>query len=177
MALTATFTEEMVRGIAPDAETFERARKIAAAKRFQNLGVSADGTWLLGECKGSGSEPYQVSADFHDPLNPALRSTSPSRTVPDKFSVALLLAYLEDPSAFANREPSDDLLLRREKKIVQDERKKSGSAAPRKINKPAQDKKTAAQWEGLELLERLLVDLVAGGHWFEASRIEKIEKQ
>lgn len=180
MPLSATFTEEMVRGLAPDPGTFDKARGIAAAKRFQNLGVSSDGTWLQGECQGSGTVPYQVSADFHDPNNPTLRSNSPSRVTPDKFSLALVLTYLNDPSAFGTREPSDDLLLKREKKIVQDEKKKSGSAAPRKISKPgvnAQDKKVAAQREGFDLLERLLVDLVAGGHWFEASRIEKIEKQ
>jgi hypothetical protein len=176
MPLTATFTEEMVQGIAPDAGTFKKAKEIAAAKRLQNLGVSSDGSWLLGECKGSGTEPYQVSADFHDPNNPTLRSNSPSRTSPDKYSLALVLSYLNDPAAFSTREPSDDLLLKREKKIVQDEKKKSGSAAPRKISKPAADKKVAAQREGLELLERLLVDLVAGGLWSDASRIEKIEK-
>ncbi len=177
MPLTSTFTEEMVRGIAPDEETFKRAREIADARRLQNLGVSSDGSWLLGECQGSGTQPYQFSADFHDPNNPTLRSNSPSRQAPDKYSLALLLAYLSDPSAFATREPSDELLVKREKKIVQDERKKSGSAAPRKISKTAPDKRAAAQREGLESLERLLVDLVAGGLWLESSRIEKIEKQ
>jgi hypothetical protein len=176
MPLTATFTEDMVKGIAPDAGTFEKAKQIAAANRLRNLGVSSDGTWLIGECQGSGSEPYQFSADFHDPNNPTLRSNSPSRSTPDKYSLALLLAYLNDGSAFGAREPSDDLLLKREKKIVQDEKKKSGSAAPRKISKPAADKKAAAQREGLELLERLLIDLVAGGQWFDATRIDKIEK-
>ena len=176
MPLTATFTDEMVRGIAPDKETYDRARRILESKTFESLGVSTDGTWLLGDCQGSGTRPYQVSADFHDPNNPTLRSNSPSRTTPDKYGIALLLAYLDNPDAFGTREPSDELLLKREKKIVQDEKKKSGSAAPRKISKPSQNKKAAAQHEGMELVERLLVDLVAGGQWFDASRIEKIEK-
>jgi hypothetical protein len=74
MPLTATYTEEMVRGIAPDEATFNKAQEVAKAKHFQNLGISADGTWLLGECQGSGHEPYQLSADFHDPQNPVLTS-------------------------------------------------------------------------------------------------------
>ncbi|MCE9531760.1 MAG: hypothetical protein K8T89_11655 [Planctomycetes bacterium] len=176
MPLTATYTEELVRGIASDEATFEKARKIAAAKRFQNLGVSTDGSWLFGECPGSATEPYILSADFHDPAAPVLRSSSPSRKHPDSFSIALLLAYLQDPSAFGEREPTEDLLIKREKKLAQDEKKKSGSAVPRKITKTAQDKKSSAQREGLELLERFLVDLIAGGKWLDAGNLEKVEK-
>jgi hypothetical protein len=177
MPLIATYTEELVRGMAPDEATFQKAQEIARAGKFQKLGVSSDGSWLLGECQGSATEPYQISADFHDAANPVLRSSSPSRQTPDKFSLGLLLAYLQDPNSFSPREPSDELLIKREKKIAFDEKKKSGSAAPRKINKAAPDKKLAAQREGLEVLEKLLVELVAGGHWFDPSRLEKIEKQ
>src|SRR5580704_8920554 len=128
MPLTATYTEELVRGMAPDEATFKKAQEIARAGKFQKLGVSSDGSWLLGECQGSATEPYQISADFHDAANPVLRSSSPSRQTPDKFSLGLLLAYLQDPNSFAPREPSDELLIKREKKIAFDEKKKSGSA-------------------------------------------------
>jgi hypothetical protein len=177
MPLTATYSEEMVRGLAPDEQTFRRAQDIARARRFTNLGVSADGTWMFGEVQGSAKEPYQVSVDFHDPHGPVVRSGSPARTTPDKYGLALLLTYLDDPAAFGPREPNEDLLIRREKRIALDEKKKSGSAVPRKINKAAAEKKAAAQREGLELLERLLVDLVSAGQWFEASRLERIERQ
>ncbi len=177
MPLTATLTEDQVRGLAPDEGTFRKAEEIARGKRFQNLGVSADGTWLLGECPGIAPEPYRISADFHDAANPVLRSNSPSRVEPDKFGLALLLSYLHDPAAFQPREPDEDLLIRREKKIVLDEKKKTGSAAPRKITKTSPDKKLAAMREGFELLEKLLIELVATGNWFEADRLEKIERQ
>jgi hypothetical protein len=177
MPLTATFTEDMVQGLSSDPATFKRAKEIVAAKKFRNLGISADGTWLFGEIQGSASEPYQVSADFQDPNNPVLRSSSPSRKLPDKYSLALLLAYLNDPGAFGPREASDDLLYRREKKLALDEKKKSGSAVPRKINKAAAEKKLAAQREGLEHLEKLLVDLVSEGQWLEAGKLERIERQ
>ncbi len=177
MPLTATFTEEMVRGIAPDEGTFKQGSEIAHAGRFKNLGVSNDGSWLFGEVQGSGREPYQVSADFHDPANPVLRSSSPSRTMPDKFSVGLLLSYLNNPNSFENREPSEDLLIKRDKKIAMDEKKKSGSAAPRKAGKVSADKKLAAQRDGLDILERFLVELVAAGQWFKPDHVEKIEKR
>ena len=176
MPLTATFTEEMVRGLAPDEATFKRAQELARAKTFKHLAVSGDGTWLFGECQGSAKHPYQISIDFHEPNNPILRSSSPSRQSPDKYSLALLLTYLDDPAEFGTREPTEDLLIKREKKLAQDERKKSGSAVPRKVNKAAVEKKVAAQREGLELLEKLLVELVASGQWFEDARMEKIER-
>ena len=84
MPLSATYSEETVRGLAPDEATFQRAHEIARAKKFQNLGVSTDGSWLLGDVQGSAKDAYHVSADFHDPSNPTLRSTSPSRKIPDK---------------------------------------------------------------------------------------------
>ena len=176
MPLTATYNEELVRTLAPDEATFEKAREIARAKTFQHLGVSADGSWLLGECQGSAQEAYHVSADFQDPLQPTLRSSSPSRKLPDKYSLALLLAYLDDPAVFETREPTEELLIKRDKKLAMDEKKKSGSAAPRKVNKASTEKKVAAQRDGLDLLEKLLVDLVASGQWFEATRLEKIER-
>jgi len=176
MPLTATFTEETVRGIAPDEATFKKAGEIARSGKFANLGVSADGSWLLGEFAGVAALPYQLSADFHDPAIPVLRSNSPSRVTPDKFSLGLLLSYLQDPDAFAPREPGDELLIKREKKLAMDEKKKTGSAAPRKISKTAPDKKLTAQRDALEVLERLLVEMVAGGVWFSPQHVEKVEK-
>src|SRR5271165_5798054 len=114
MPLTATYSEDTVHKLAPDDATFQKAQEIAKSKRFVRLGVSSDGSWLLGTWKGSGRDPYHFSADFHDPEHPALRSNSPSRQSPDKFSLALMLAYLQNPSDFGTEEPSDDLLLKRE---------------------------------------------------------------
>ena len=45
--LFGLFSEEIVRGIAPDEATFNKAKEIAEAKRFKSLGVSSDGSWLL----------------------------------------------------------------------------------------------------------------------------------
>ena len=105
MPLTATYTEDLVRGIAPDEATFKQAQEIAGARKFQNLGVSSDGSWLLGECQGSATEPYQMSADFHDPNNPVLRS--PRRAGRPRINSAWLccslICRIPARSAIANR--------------------------------------------------------------------------
>src|SRR6476661_4250201 len=177
MPLNVPITEDMVRGLAPDDATWQRAADLAGSDRLVNPGVSADGTWLLADAKGGAKEPYRVSADFVDPNNPVLRSESPSRQSPDKYTLALLLKYARTPDAFGTREPADDLVAKREKKVAADERKKFGPGAPKREKKSAADKQLAAQREGLEVLDRLLVDLVAAGHWFEEGRVEKLERQ
>jgi hypothetical protein len=177
MPLNVPITEDMVRGLAPDDATWAKAEEIARSDRLVNPGVSSDGTWLLADAKGSGKEAYHVSADFIDPNSPVLRSTSPSRQAPDKYGLALMLKYARQPDAFGTREPTDDLAAKREKKVAADERKKFGPAAPKREKKSAAEKQLAAQRDGLEVLDRLLIDLVAAGHWFEEGRVEKLERQ
>ena len=177
MPLNVPITEDMIRGLAPDDATWARANEIAGSDRLVSPGVSADGTWLLADAKGAARDPYHVSADFVDPNNPVLRSTGPSRQTPDKYTLALLLKYARTPDVFGTREPVDDLVAKREKKVAADERKKFGPSAPKREKKSTADKLTAAQRDGLEVLDRLLVDLVAAGHWFEEGRVEKLERQ
>jgi hypothetical protein len=177
MPLNVPITEDMIRRLAPDDSTWQKAEELAGSDRLENPGVSADGTWLLADAKGSGKDPYHVSADFVDPNSPVLRSTSPSRQSPDKYTLALLLKYARQPDSFGTREPTEDLVAKREKKVAADERKKFGPGAPKREKKSAADKLVAAQRDGLEVLDRLLIDLVAGGHWFEEGRVEKLERQ
>ena len=176
MPLNVPITEDMVRGLTTDESVWKKAEDLAASDRFVNAGVSSDGTWLLADAKGSGKEPFHVSADFIDPNNPVFRSTSPSRQTPDKYTLALLLKYARGPESFGTREPSDDQVAKREKKVAAEERKKFGPGAPRREKKSAAEKVLMAQREGFEALDKLLVELVAAGHWFEEGRIEKLER-
>src|SRR5262249_25070459 len=131
----------------------------------------------LGACHGSGKTAYDVSVDFADAAAPVGRCTCPSRKFPCKHCIGLLLAYLEAPTSFGRREPTADLLAKREKKAARADKKTAGPGKPRKVNLAALAKKVAAQREGLDLLEKLLLDLVAGGQWFESSRLERLERQ
>ena len=81
-------TEELIHTLAPNAAALGNAKKIAARGDFINLGKSEDGTYLCGDCKGSGKNPYHTSADFIDPAAPVLRCSCPSRQIPCKHALA-----------------------------------------------------------------------------------------
>jgi hypothetical protein len=174
----ASVTEDLVQRLAPDADSLKAARGLVNGKSFLKPGVSADGTWLLAQCKGSGKTPYEVSADIDDPDNPTCRCNCPSRKFPCKHGLGLLLLYAQAPDQFTRREGPEDLLAKREKKAARAQKKQEGGEpAPRKVNVAALAKKTAAQRDGLDLLEKLVLDLVAGGQWFEPARLDKLERQ
>jgi hypothetical protein len=170
-------TEETVHRAAPDAQVLQSGRDLLRKKKFMKLGVSADGTWLLGQCQGSGKQPYEVSCDLGAADNPVGRCTCPSRKFPCKHALGLMLAYLAAPDTFGQREPADDLVAKREKQVQRKEKKAEETKAPRKVNVAALAKKTQTQKEGLNLLEKLVVDLVAAGQWHEASRLDQLERQ
>ncbi|WP_020470206.1 hypothetical protein [Zavarzinella formosa] len=176
MPLNVTITEDMIKGLSPNDLIWQKAVEIAESDRLLNPGVSADGSWLLADAKGSAKLPYSVSADFVDVNQPALRSTSPERASPDKYSLALLLSYARKPESFGTREPSDELILKREKKVAADERKKFGPAAPKRSSLAKTDKKTAAANDAVEQLDRLLFELVAAGDWYSEPHHEKMER-
>lgn len=172
MPLNATLTEDIIARLAPDEASLKSARDIVAAKRYSHPGTSGDGSWLLAEFPGSGSADYVTSVDFTDPERPLVRCTCPSRKVPCKHGIALMLLHEQMPDAFRNRVVPIDLVEKREKKKAQDTKR----IPPKKANRDAADKKLSAQKEGLDLLSKLLTDLVAAGQWFEESRLDKMER-
>jgi hypothetical protein len=177
MPLSVTLTEDLIHRLAPDDSTVKNGRDLVRKKSFRKTAVSADGTWLLGECQGSGKTAYDVSVDFANESAPVGRCNCPSRKFPCKHCVGLMLAYLEAPASFKEGEPSADLLAKRGKQAARAEKKAAEPGKPRKVNVAALAKKTAAQREGLDLLEKLIIDLVAGGQWFESSRLERLQRQ
>jgi hypothetical protein len=179
MTTTLTFTEDAVHRFAPDDDSLKAARDLIRKKSFLKPGISSDSTWLLGQCKGSGKNPYEVSVDLADQSLPTFRCNCPSRKFPCKHGLGLLLLYVQSPAQFDSREPDEDLLSKREKKVARAEKKKTedGAEKPKKVNVAALAKKVAAQREGLDLLEKLVVDLVAGGQWYEESRLQKLDSQ
>jgi hypothetical protein len=178
MPTTLSLREDTIHRIAPDSDAVTAARGLLRKNSFLDPGISADQTWLLGRCKGSGKQPYEVSVDLADPSSPTCRCNCPSRKFPCKHGLGLMLLYLESTDKFSEREPAAELLAKREKKATRDQKKaEGGETAPRKVNKAALAKKASAQRDGLDLLEKLVVDLVAGGQWFEETRLDKLERQ
>jgi hypothetical protein len=178
MAATLSLTEDLLHRLAPDTDSLQTARGLVRKKSFTGHGISPDATWLLGRCKGSGKEPYEVSIDLSDSATPIFRCNCPSRKFPCKHGLGLLLEYMENAARFAEMEPPAELLAKREKKTAREQKKADGApAAPRKVNAAALSKKAAAQRDGLGLLEKLLLDLAAGGQWFDDATLGKLERQ
>lgn len=55
-------TSESVLALAPDASSVKAAQALLKPGQWPTLGFNENAVW--GECKGSGSKPYQVEADL-----------------------------------------------------------------------------------------------------------------
>src|SRR5437667_11848895 len=110
-------SEDTALRMAPDDQVLTDGRGLIRKNSMSNLGVSADGTWILGECKGSAKLPYQVSVDLADTSNPLARCSCPSRKFPCKHGMALMLLYAQTPDNLGSREPVEGLLCKRDKAV------------------------------------------------------------
>lgn len=169
-------TEQEIIAMAPNQSAVANAKKISQKGGFVRLECSADDTFYLGECSGSGKSNYITSVDFIDASSPVCRCTCPSRQFPCKHGLALLFE-ISAKKTFGVCEIPDDIQKKREKKQARAEKaqaeetvselseeevaKKKASAA--KSAKNAKVKKIKKQLEGLELAEKLVTDLVKAG--------------
>ena len=100
---------EQVLALAPDASAAAAGRKLGTPAPWQNLGGNDDVYW--GECKGSAL--YQVRVARADL---AAKCTCPSRKVPCKHTLGLLVLAATMPSALIATQPPEwvmEWLLRR----------------------------------------------------------------
>jgi len=147
---------------APNAGAIKNARGVVIKKKLVGLFRSEDSTLLFGECRGSGADNYQPSADFADPSKPVYRCTCPSRQFPCKHSLALLYAYAQG-GKFLEKDVPAQISEKRAKVQARVEKKKVEGDKPHKVNTSALKKKIQTQLEGLNLLESLVNDLVRSG--------------
>ncbi|HEX4703865.1 MAG TPA: SWIM zinc finger family protein, partial [Pseudonocardiaceae bacterium] len=82
------WSEERVLSLVPDAAALKAARTQAASTRWRVEGASGDAVW--GHCQGSAAAPYQVRIDL---TGPAFQCSCPSRRLPCKHAVGLLLRW------------------------------------------------------------------------------------
>ncbi|MCM1045210.1 MAG: SWIM zinc finger domain-containing protein [Candidatus Gastranaerophilales bacterium] len=171
-------TEQQIQAMAPNAAAAANGRKISQKGGFVRLECSADDTFYLGECTGSGKSNYITTVDFIDPDNPVCRCSCPSRQFPCKHGLALLYEILAKKN-FGVCEIPEDILKKREKKQAKEAKsataqsadeltvsdpeaaKKKASAA--KSAKTAKAKKLKKQLEGLDLAARLIRELTRAG--------------
>lgn len=173
-------TEQQILVYAPNAAAASNGKKISQKGGFVKLQRSQDDTFYMGECTGSGKSNYITSADYIDAAAPVFRCSCPSRQFPCKHSIALLYEMLAQKE-FTVCEIPEDIIKKREKKQARDAKangedqpqkelteeekqkaqKKAASAA--KASKNAKIKKLQKQLEGLDLKEKMIMDLMSAG--------------
>jgi SWIM zinc finger len=84
------WTGSQVLALAPDDNSTYAARELAVPRLWDATGVSAEPALLWGLCQGSGKRPYQAAVDLS---GPAYKCSCPSRKIPCKHVLALLLLW------------------------------------------------------------------------------------
>jgi SWIM zinc finger len=88
--VTERWRRERVLALAPDASSRRAALGLASPRSWGGRGSAAGAVW--GECQGSAAAPYRTLADLS---GPAYRCSCPSRKVPCKHALGLLLLWSE----------------------------------------------------------------------------------
>ncbi len=176
---------EQVESIAPSPSVLTAARPIATPGRWAHLGADDDTLW--GSFRGSSAEPYDTVVDHR---RVGVRCTCPSRKVPCKHALALLLLWIGGhvPEAVAPAHVTSWLERRR----AADDRSAEASSDPapsagtgdngdpaadlgdhgddeQDVPPPpidrsnGRDDRVARMYEGLDELDRWLVDRVRTG--------------
>ncbi len=173
-------TEQQILALAPNAAAASNGKKISQKGGFVKLERTEDDTLYMGECTGSGKSNYITSADYIDENNPVFRCSCPSRQFPCKHSLALLYEMLAKKE-FTICEVPEDIQKKRDKKQAKENKaaeaakpesemteeekqkaeKKKASAA--KTARNARVKKLKSQLEGLDLVEKVVNDLMSAG--------------
>lgn len=81
---------EQIHALAPDPASQKAGSKLAAPGPWSESGANPAADLLWGECKGSGSKPYQVTVELSAP---AFACSCPSRKFPCKHALGLLLLW------------------------------------------------------------------------------------
>lgn len=157
--------------LAPDDASAKAAKGLVTPAKWPSLHHDEQAVW--GECKGSGSKPYQVQVDQS---GPTFRCSCPSRKFPCKHGLALLLLRAQHPDSFSVAEQpgwvSEWLESRRKKAEKQAAKAADASVESEAAAKAPTDPAAAARREanrfkqmdaGLAELERWLGDRLRQG--------------
>jgi hypothetical protein len=156
-------TTEQILALAPDASAAKAGKELANGRKWQQVGVNAAAAW--GECQGSAKEPYRTATDLHDL---AFRCTCPSRKLPCKHALGLLLLLARDAGAGAAGEPPEWVATWLAGRARRAETRAKPAAPPGEVADPRAAERRAASREarvraGLRDLDRWLRDVVRRG--------------
>jgi len=161
------WTADQVLALAPDAASRKAGSKLGAAGPWSAAGSSDEGT-VWGQCKGSGSKPYQTVIDIADAAGPAYKCSCPSRKFPCKHALGLLLLWAGEDGAVPVGEAPDwaDQWLAGRRKRAEDKRSasdgSSASAAPEAARRRT-ERRAERITAGATELEQRLSDLMREG--------------
>src|SRR3954452_7549689 len=152
-----------VEGLAPDAASIAAARKLARPGPWSGTGHDDHTVWGL--CTGSGARSYQTQVDLG---GPAYSCSCPSRKLPCKHALALLLLRAGEPAAVPAGEPPDWVRAGGEARVPRTKRADDRAAAGEPPRDPEAAERRAAEREarvagGVEDLRRWLREAVRGG--------------
>ena len=168
-------TVDAVLAMAPDEASVRAARGLASPGKWQLLGFDDAAAWGL--CQGSGSKPYQAKVDLSGPV---CSCSCPSRKIPCKHALALLLLLAGQKDAFSEGNRPDWvnewLEGRRQRAAKKEESRtvKKNAASPSPRKEAARLERMSA---GLDELCRWMNDRVSqglsslSGHYAEWDRL------
>lgn len=155
------WTPDRIRSIAPDENTWERARRLAHPPVWRNQSGNEAMVW--GECKGSGGSFYQTAIDWN---GPAYRCSCPVKRMPCKHILALMLLLHNYSDHFRVTHDLPDWAeqwraarLKRQAKPASPEQEADRSAQREK----KRDQRLDVMAAGIEALDKWLRDMVRQG--------------
>lgn len=161
------WSADQVLALAPDAASRKAGSKLGTAGPWSETGSSTEGA-VWGLCKGSGRTPYRTVADIGDASGPAYSCTCPSRKIPCKHALGLLLLWSAGPDAVPEGtapEWAERWLEGRRKRAAGKHTKaaaRSASADPEAARRRA-ERRAERITAGATELEQRLADLLRGG--------------
>ncbi|BAY85856.1 SWIM-type zinc finger domain-containing protein [Calothrix parasitica NIES-267] len=164
--MSATWTQEQILALAPDASSAKNGIALAISRKWSSLGCNEKAAW--GDCQGSGKNPYKTQIDLTEP---AFKCSCPSRKFPCKHGIGLFLLLVNEKQLFTQNSPpervSDWLEARKERTVKKEEKLKTEEKTKKEVDPEAQAKRAAKRFEkvtgGMQDLEVWLRDLVSNG--------------
>ena len=163
------WTADQVLALAPDAPSRKAGSKLGVAGPWSQAGSSGEGM-VWGQCKGSGSKPYQTVVDVADAAGPAYKCSCPSRKFPCKHALGLLLLWAGEDGSVPDAEALPDWAEqwaegRRKRALTKraTDAAGGGQAAEAEGARRRAERRAERITAGATELEQRLTDLLRGG--------------
>ncbi len=103
----SSLSKDRIERLAPDQASLSAALRLTNPVHWPVLAAAEGHSLIWGECQGSGSAPYRVVVSTDDL---AFKCICPSRKLPCKHTLALMLIAVREPEMLAKAEPPDWML-------------------------------------------------------------------